>query len=90
METELERITNKKVVGTQIMTTLKEKWPDTKFSFNHEKSEIAAWDEGKGKWMAICGISNLGQWTDARSLLQYVEGDATAPQKNYPQAKEVE
>lgn len=82
----MKTITDQKVVGTQIMTDLKAKWPDTRFEFSADHREIAAWDEGKGRWMAICAISNMGEWTPAKHLFQYVEGDHTADQRQYPKA----
>lgn len=82
----MKTITDQKVVGTQIMTDLKAKWPDTRFEFSADHREIAAWDEGKGRWMAICAISNMGEWTPAKHLFQYVAGDHTADQRQYPKA----
>lgn len=74
-------------VGTQIMTALKERWPNTRFEFSVDKREIAAWDEGKGKWVAMCAISHMGDWTPAKNLMQYVDGDHTAyRQVDYPKA----
>lgn len=85
---EVNAIIDRKVVGTQLLAALQLKWPDTHFSFNNDKTEIAAWDAGKKKWMAICAISNLGQWTGANHLLQYVDGDAMADQRQYPEVEE--
>ena len=87
-QAEVNSIVDRKVVGTQLMTALQVKWPDTQFSFNQDKTEIAAWDAGKKKWMAICAISNLGLWTGANHLMQYVEGNATADQRQYPEVEE--
>lgn len=83
--TAMKAIVDQKVVGTQIMTELRTKWPDTRFEFSDDHREISAWDEGKKKWMAICGISNLNEWTPAKNLLQFVE-DHAADQRKYPKA----
>lgn len=82
----MNAITDQKIVGTQIMTELKRKWPETRFEFSDDQREIAAWDEGKSMWMAICAISNMGDWTPAKHLLQYVDGDHLADQRKYPKA----
>lgn len=82
----MRTIVDAKVVGTQIMTELQQKWPNTRFSFSDDHKEISAWDEGKQRWMAICGISNMGDWCPAKNLFQYVEGDHTADQRKYANA----
>lgn len=82
----MKTIVDQKVVGTQIMTELKAKWPETQFAFSDDQREIAAWDGGKGMWMAVCAISNMGEWTPAKYLFQYVEGDHTADQRKYMKA----
>ena len=79
-------IVQAKIVGTQLMDALKAESPSTRFEFRNDHKEIAAWDEGRKKWMAICTISNMGDWTRASHILPYVDGDHTANQSMYPKA----
>lgn len=74
------------LVGSMIMDALKAKFPSTRFEFSASGREIAAWDSGRKMWMAVYGISNLGDWTPAKHLLGYVEGNHTADQRQCPKA----